>query len=101
MSRRTIQYCLAALFVALYLYLVVAYVQKGHLSWWTLPVVLAAMFAADAFSGIVHFIVDYRPNVTGVGLSELYHYKGNKGGKEYVAMRKKAMISRAITVGVK
>ena len=91
MSRRTLQYLLALVFVGLYLYLVAAYVAHGNLSWWTLPVVLLAMFCADAFSGIVHFIVDYRPNAAGVGLSELYHYKGDKGSPEYVEMRRLAM----------
>ncbi len=91
LSRRTLQLCIAGLTLALYVYLVAAYVVRGQASWWTLPVLLLAVYLADAASGVAHFIVDYTPNATGVGLRELYEYDGDKGSDDYVQKRNAAM----------
>ncbi len=89
--RRTRQLTVAVIWLFLFIYLIVAYVARGHLSWWTLPVVLLAMYLADAASGVAHFVVDYTPNATGVGLKDLYEYTGDKGSEDYVKRRNLAM----------
>lgn len=83
--------CIAALTLALYVYLFGAYVVRGQFSWLTLPVLLLAVYCADAASGIAHFVVDYTPNVSDVGLKDLYDYKGDKGSADYVEKRRIAM----------
>ncbi len=90
-SRRQLQYGLAVVWFGLYAYLLVAYVGRGNLSLLTPLVVFAAVFMADLAGGIAHFVVDYTPNVSGVGLYELFHYEGNKGGKAYIKLRGAAM----------
>jgi hypothetical protein len=42
-------------------------------------------------SGVAHFIVDYTPNVSGVGLKELYHYRGSRASEDYERRRKEAL----------
>jgi hypothetical protein len=91
MSRRTLQLCIAVLTLALYVYLLGAYVVRGQFSWLTLPVLLFAVYVADAASGVAHFVVDYTPNTTGIGLKELYDYRGDKGSPDYVEKRRVAM----------
>lgn len=90
-SRHTIQLCIAAVTLLLYGYVLVAYVARGQLSWITPLVVLFGLYVADAASGVAHFIVDYTPNVPGVGLKELYYYSGDKGSEDYVRRRNAAM----------
>ncbi len=90
-SRRTRQLAIAVVWLLLFGYLFVSYVHRGHVSWWTLPVMFLAMYLADAASGVAHFVVDYTPNVTGVGLKELYEYAGNKGSQDYIDKRDQAM----------
>ena len=82
---------LALLWMVLYVYLLIAYVGRGNLSWSTPVIIFTAIFVADFAGGITHFILDYTPNVSGVGLYELFHYKGNKGSNEYVEMRNESM----------
>jgi hypothetical protein len=91
MSRRALQLGIAAVALLLYGYVLFAYVASGQLSWVTLPVILAGLYVADAASGVAHFVVDYTPNVPGVGLKELYEYAGDKGSEDYVRRRAIAM----------
>jgi hypothetical protein len=89
--RRLIQYFIAALTLVLYGYVLYAYVARGNLSWLTPLVVLLGLYLADAASGVAHFVVDYTPNVPGVGLKELFEYEGDKGSADYVKRREAAM----------
>ena len=77
--------------VVMYAYLAMAYVFRGHVSVYSVPIVLFALYFVDAGSGVVHFVIDYTPNVRNVGLKELFEYKGKKGSQEYIAMRDTAM----------
>jgi hypothetical protein len=90
-NRRQLHNCLALLCMALYAYLLLIYVGRGNLSLWTPVVAIAAIFVADLAGGITHFVLDYTPNASGVGLYELFHYKESKGSDVYTEQRDKAM----------
>lgn len=87
-TRRAI---VSVIWLLLFAYLIVSYALGGALSWWTPPVVLGALYVADAISGVAHFIVDYTPNVTGVGLKELYEHKGSRASEDYLDKRRRAL----------
>src|SRR5690606_5265208 len=90
-ARRIAQFAIAGLTLALYAYVLYAYVARGNLSWLTPLVVAFGLYFADAASGVAHFVVDYTPNVQGVGLKELFYYPGDKGSADYVQKREAAM----------
>ncbi len=77
--------------LVLYIYLILACVRTGGLSWTTAVLVLAALYLADAGSGVAHFVVDFTPNVRGAGLRELIDYPGRKASREYIARRERIM----------
>lgn len=58
---------------------------------WAILLFPAALYCADAISGISHFYLDYRRTTPDVGLRELYFYKGNKGCADYLKKRDAAM----------
>ena len=91
LTRRARRSIVAAFWALLFLYVIVAYALRGQFSWWTPVIVFAALYIADAVSGIAHFIVDYTPNVEGVGLKELYHYQGSRASADYQRRRKEAL----------
>ncbi len=90
-SRKRRRAIVAAIWLLLFVYVVGAYIARDQLSWWTLPVLFAALYVADALSGVAHFIVDYTPNVRGVGLKELYDYQGSRNSRDYLHRRNKAL----------
>lgn len=59
--------------------------------WWGLLLLPIALYLADALSGLAHLFLDYRYTTPGVGLKELYFYKGDKGSDDYLAKRALAM----------
>jgi hypothetical protein len=91
LTRRTRRSIVAILWAFLFAYVIVAYAVRGQISWWSPVVVFAALYLADVLSGIAHFIVDYTPNVAGVGLKELYHYQGSRASEDYLRRRQEAL----------
>lgn len=59
--------------------------------WRVVPAMLVGWFLADLASGIVHMYMDYRPCRRGVGLAELYFYRGSRESADYLALRGAAM----------
>ncbi len=57
------------------------------LEWdWRLVVgVLVGWYLADLLSGIVHLYLDYRPSKKGVGLEEIFFWKGPRDSAEFLA----------------
>jgi hypothetical protein len=90
-TRRVRRSLVAVLWAILFTYVIVAYALRGQVSWWSPLVVFAALYLADVLSGVAHFVVDYTPNVTGVGLKELYHYQGSRASEDYLRRRKEAL----------
>jgi hypothetical protein len=86
--RQVTQYFLSVLFVLIFFYLLSEY---GVWNIWSIPIFFLALYFADAFTGIVHFYLDYRPCVSGAGLRELFYYKGSKGSQEYIKLRNETM----------
>lgn len=78
---------IAALVVLLLADAVIAVSASG---WWLIAAALAGWFLADLMSGVVHMVMDYRPSPAGVGLEQLYFYKGSRESDAYLAMRRAA-----------
>lgn len=53
-------------------------------NWAVLIGVLAGWYLADLTSGIVHLYLDYRPSKKGVGLEEIYFWKGSRESKDFL-----------------
>ncbi|MCJ8311906.1 MAG: carotenoid synthesis regulator CarF [Saccharospirillaceae bacterium] len=87
-ARQLTQYFLSVSFILIFVYLLVDYSVWNI---WSIPIFFLALYVADVFTGFVHIYFDYRPCVSGVGLRELFFYKGSKGSDEYIKMRRKTM----------
>ncbi len=90
-TRKTRRSIVAIIWLVLFAYVISSYVVRGQLSLWTPLVIFAALFVADALSGVAHFIVDYTPNARGVGLKELYDYRGSRSSADYLRRRDEAL----------
>jgi hypothetical protein len=53
--------------------------------WQVLIGVLAGWYLADLTSGIVHLYLDYRPSKKGVGLEEIYFWRGPRDSQEFLS----------------
>ena len=60
-------------------------------SWWCVPAALLGWYLADAASGIVHMIMDYRPCPAGSGLARLYFYEGSREDDAYLRLLRETM----------
>jgi hypothetical protein len=67
-----------------------------HLDWRMIPAALAAWYAADLVSGLVHMYMDYRPCIPGSGLRDLYFWQGPRDSEAFCAKQAEvyARISR-------
>lgn len=54
-------------------------------NWFVLVGFLAGWYLADLSSGIVHLYLDYRPSKKGVGLEEIFFWKGPRDSAEFLA----------------
>lgn len=80
------------LLIALYVYnLALVLLSDDFELIWLLPILLAGHYFADLLSGVSHFVLDYTRTRPGIGLRELYFYKGDKGSEDYISKRKKVM----------
>ena len=55
--------------------------------WLCLPALLAGWYLADLASGMVHMLLDYHPCPPGLGLTDIFHYRGSRESAEYLALR--------------
>jgi hypothetical protein len=63
----------------------------GVPDWRWIPAALAAWYLADLISGLTHMYMDYRPCTTGIGLDQLFHYRGSRESDEYLGLRDRVM----------
>lgn len=89
--RLTVQIICAWAFAGLYAAQLGIILMDDSLAWWSILLLPFALYAADAISGIAHFLLDYIPTKTGLGLKELFYYEGSKGSEEYNKQRTETM----------
>lgn len=89
--RKLLQYAAAWAFLALYVWQLWLIVSNVEFKLWYLLLIPVALYLADAASGIAHFVIDYTPTPTGLGLKELFYYEGSKGSVEYTIQRQQVM----------
>lgn len=61
-----------------------------------LLLLLATSFVADFFSGLWHITEDFYPLNYKKGFDKIFYYKGNRGSKEFLALRDKAFKNATI-----
>lgn len=54
--------------------------------WLAIPAMLAAWYAADLLSGLIHMYMDYRACRPNMGLDALFFYEGSRESEEYQRM---------------
>lgn len=59
--------------------------------WLAIAAMLAAWFAADLLSGLIHMYMDYRPCRRGMGLDTIFFYEGSRESEEYQQLFRERM----------
>lgn len=77
-----------AFFVSLGINLAIA-AAEAH--WLAIPAMVAAWFAADLLSGLIHMYMDYRSCRPGMGLDAIFFYEGSRESEEYQRMFRERM----------
>ncbi|WP_404481427.1 fatty acid desaturase CarF family protein [Novosphingobium sp. BL-52-GroH] len=59
--------------------------------WLAIPAMLAAWYAADLLSGLIHMYMDYRACRPGMGLDAVFFYPGSRESEEYQRLFRERM----------
>ena len=63
----------------------------GIPDWRWIPAALVAWYIADLLSGLTHLYMDYRPCTPGIGLEQMFRYRGSRESPEYHALRDRVL----------